>query len=203
MSPAPIPLAAWLQAVSGVGRGCSSLKVGLIVLWRQGRGLGFGDLTVFRGLAVLSSTNHLCHLPGVRVARLVCHPFPQNSPPFSHLAPALCTVLSGRAPAWLLTRGTCTVGFLCSSLFQPQWGDPCDGGFCSLSPLAAGTKGGLGPQLIPPGNLRPDMVCSFKNSCCKDFKDVVTATLFGQMEQFICFRLWRFNWAPREGLKLN
>lgn len=117
------------MAVSSGRHGQSLLQLegGINCPLKAGQGFGIWVLTIFRGLAALSSTNQLCHLPWVGVARLVCHPFPQNFPSYSRIFPDFCTVLSGRAPAWLLARGTCAVRFLCTSLFKPLWGDPCDG----------------------------------------------------------------------------
>lgn len=112
------------MAVSSVRHGQRLLQLegGISCPLKTGQGLGFGVLNVFRGLAVLSSTKRLGHLPGVRVARLVCHPFPPDFPPYSHLAPDFCTVLSGRAPAWLLTRAACTGRFS-----VPAFPSHCDG----------------------------------------------------------------------------
>lgn len=162
-----------LYAVTGVFRGCFGFKGGLIVLWRQDWGWG---------LTMLSSSGccpeHLHHWRGVGACSVAISPktfppIPPSSPAFS-LAVAL---KSSRLASE--QRNPCSRA--CRyQLFQATVRWPIRWGFLRLSPPAAGTKEGLGPRLILPRNLRPDTVFSFKNSCWKDFEDVVTATLTGK-----------------------
>lgn len=151
----------------------------LVVLWTRGRGLGFGVLTIFRGLAALSSTNHLYHLPGVGAARLVCHPSPKI-----FLLTLVFPQISAQCSLEELQLGSWPEEPAQSGFSVPAFSSPCEVtpamGLPQCQPSGCWYKRGIRLASDPPGNLRPDMVCSFKNSCCEDFKDVVTATLMGK-----------------------
>lgn len=115
------------MAVSS-GRGCSSLKVGLISCpLNTGQGFGIWGFDPIQGFGCTQQHQPPLSFAWGRSSKVGLSPFPQNFPSYSRISPDFCTVLSGRAPAWLLTRGTCAVRFLCTSLFKPLWGDPCDG----------------------------------------------------------------------------
>lgn len=149
--------------------------MGLIVLWGQGWGWGSTIL-----ISTSCFPNHLCHLHGVGVARLLCSHLPPNLPSYPHLPPAFSLAFTLKSSSLASEQRNLRSWACPYQLFQANLRWPIWWGLLHLSPPAAGKKEELGPRLILPGNLRPDVVFSFKNSCWKDFKDVVTATLMGK-----------------------
>lgn len=117
------------MAVSSVrhGQRLFQFEGGINCCLKTGQGFGIWCFGCLQGFRCTQQHQPPLSFAWGKSSKVVCCSFPQNFPPYSHPASAFCTVLFGRAPAWLLTRGTCAVGFLCTSLFQPLWGDPCDG----------------------------------------------------------------------------